>query len=267
MLAFANAKINLGLNLTEKRNDGYHNLETVFYPIKLNDVIEIIDADETSCIIKGINIPGNAEDNICLKAFKTLQQDFNLPNQQIILLKNIPVGAGLGGGSADAAFLIKLVNNKFNLGLSIEEMQNYARVLGADCAFFIENKPTFAFGKGDEFEKIEIDLSSYFMVLVKPEIHVSTAEAYRKVTVKQPETSLKALINLPLSEWKANIVNDFETSVFTKYPEIDEIKTQLYNAGATFALMSGSGSSVFAIFTKEIKLPELEKNNLVFYNL
>jgi len=267
MLAFANAKINLGLNLTEKRNDGYHNLETVFYPIKLNDVVEIIDADETSCIIKGIDIPGSAEDNICLKAFKSLQSDFNLPHQQIILLKNIPVGAGLGGGSADAAFLIKLVNDKFNLGLSIDKMQDYARVLGADCAFFIENKPTFAFGKGDEFKEIKIDLSNYYMVLVKPPIHVSTAEAYSKVNVKQPQTILKELINLPLSEWKANIVNDFETSVFEKYPEIDEIKTKLYAAGATFALMSGSGSSVFAIFEKEVNLPELEEDNLVFYNV
>ena len=267
MLAFANAKINLGLNLTEKRADGYHNLQTVFYPIKLNDVVEIIDAEVTSCIIKGIDIPGDAEDNLCVKAFKALQKDFNLPHQQIILLKNIPVGAGLGGGSADAAFLIKLVNDKFKLRLTIEKMQDYARVLGADCAFFIENKPTFAFGKGDEFEEIDIDLSNHFMVLVKPPVHVSTAEAYSKVKVKQPNTSLKELINLPLSEWKANIVNDFETSVFEKYPEIDEIKTKLYAAGATFALMSGSGSSVFGIFEKEISLPELERNNLVFYNI
>lgn len=267
MLAFANAKINLGLNIIEKRNDGYHNLETVFYSIKLYDVVELIDADETSCLIKGIDVPGSTEDNICLKAFKTLQKDFNLPHQQIILLKNIPVGAGLGGGSADAAFLIKLVNDKFNLGLSVLQMQNYAKVLGADCAFFIENKPTFAFGKGDEFDAINLDLSKYFMVLVKPSIHVSTADAYSKVKVKRPSISLKELIHLPLSDWKANMVNDFEASVFKKYPEIDEIKTQLYAAGATFALMSGSGSSVFAIFEKEVKLPELEKNNLVFYNI
>lgn len=267
MLAFANAKINIGLNITEKRSDGYHNLETVFYSIKLYDVIELIDANVTSCVIKGIEIPGNTIDNICLKAFKALQSDFNLPNQQIVLLKNIPVGAGLGGGSADAAFLIKLVNEKFNLGLSVNQMQNYARILGADCAFFIENKPTFAFGKGDEFEALNIDLSRYFIVLVKPAIHVSTAEAYGKVQVKQPSASLKELIYLPLTDWKANIVNDFEPSVFEKYPEIEEIKTQLYAAGATFALMSGSGSSVFAIFEKEIKLPELEKDNLVFYGI
>jgi 4-diphosphocytidyl-2-C-methyl-D-erythritol kinase len=267
MLSFANAKINLGLFLTEKRADGYHNLQTVFYPVKLYDVVELIDAETTECIIKGIDIPGNADDNICLKAFKTLQKEFDLPSQQIILLKNIPVGAGLGGGSADAAFVIKLVNDKFNLELSVEKMQDYARVLGADCAFFIENKPAYAFAKGDEFEDLELDLSNHFMVLVKPPIHVSTAEAYSKVKVKQPATSLKELIHLPLSQWKANIVNDFEVSVFEKYPEIDEIKTQLYAAGATFALMSGSGSSVYAIFEKPVKLPELEKDNLVFYNI
>jgi len=267
MLSFANAKINLGLFLTEKRTDGYHNLQTVFYPVKLYDVVELIDSETTECIIKGIEIPGNADDNICLKAFKTLQKDFDLPHQQIVLLKNIPVGAGLGGGSADAAFLIKLVNDKFNLGLSIEKMQDYARVLGADCAFFIENKPAYAFAKGDEFEDLQVDLSNHFMVLVKPQIHVSTAEAYSKVKVKEPATSLKDLIHLPLSDWKANILNDFEVSVFEKYPEIDEIKTKLYAAGATFALMSGSGSSVYAIFEKPFKLSELEKDNLVFYNI
>lgn len=267
MLTFANAKINLGLLLTEKRADGYHNLQTVFYPVKLYDVVELIDAEQTSCVIKGITIPGDAEDNICLKAFKTLQADFKLPNQQLILFKNIPVGAGLGGGSADAAFLIKLVNEKFKLGLSIEQLQDYARALGADCAFFIANKPTYAYAKGDEFEEIALDLSAYFMVLVKPPVHVSTAVAYQQVKVKQPSTSLKDLIHLPLNEWKGKVLNDFETSVFEKYPQIDEIKTKLYAAGATFALMSGSGSSVFGIFEKPVQLPELEKENMIFYDV
>ena len=267
MLAFANAKINLGLFLTEKRADGYHNLQTVFYPVKLHDAIELIDAIETSCTIKGIDIPGSSADNICLKAFKNLQADFNLPNQHIVLLKNIPVGAGLGGGSADAAFLITLVNEKFNLGLSVAQMQDYARALGADCAFFITNEPVYAFAKGDEFESIEVDLSAYFIVLVKPSVHVSTATAYQHAKVEQPKTSLKELIKLPLDDWKGNIVNDFEKSVFMAYPEIDEIKTKLYAAGATFALMSGSGSSVYAIFDKPVQLPALEKDNLVFYGI
>lgn len=265
MLTFANAKINLGLFLTEKRDDGYHNLQTVFYPIKIHDVVELVDADETSILIKGIDIPGDATENICLKAFKTLQADFNLPHQQIVLLKNIPVGAGLGGGSSDAAFLVKLVNQKFKLDLSDAQMESYVRPLGADCAFFIKNKPTYAFAKGDEFEELDIDLSAYYLVLVKPSVHVSTAQAYSKVKVKQPSTSLKDLIHLPLDDWQAQILNDFEPSVFENYPQIENIKTKLYLAGAKFALMSGSGSSVFAIFDKEIKLPDLEKDNLVFY--
>lgn len=267
MLTFANAKINLGLFLTEKRADGYHNLQTVFYPIKINDVVELVDAEETSMLVKGIDIPGGATDNICLKAFKTLQNDFNLPHQQIVLLKNIPVGAGLGGGSSDAAFLVKLVNQKFELNLSNEQMKAYVRPLGADCAFFIKNKSTYAFAKGDEFEELSLDLSAYYLVLVKPPVHVSTAEAYSKVNVKQPSSSLKDLIHLPLQDWQAHIFNDFEPSVFAKYPQIDEIKTKLYQAGATFALMSGSGSSVFAIFEKEVRLPELEEDNLVFYGV
>lgn len=267
MLILANAKINLGLFLTEKRADGYHNLQTVFYPIKIHDVVELVDAEETSMLIKGIDIPGDASDNICLKAFQTLQQDFNLPHQQIILLKNIPVGAGLGGGSADAAFLIKLTNKKFELGLTDEQMEAYARLLGADCAFFIKNRPTYAFAKGDEFEDLSVDLSAYYLVLVKPPVHVSTAQAYSNINIKVPSTSLKDLIHLPLQDWQAHIFNDFEPSVFAKYPEIDEIKTKLYQAGAKFVLMSGSGSSVFAIFEKEVKLPDLEKENLVFYDV
>ncbi len=267
MLTFANAKINLGLNLIEKRPDGYHNLETIFYPIQLRDVVELVDANETSCITKGVEIPGQNKDNICLTAFRQLQIDFDLPDQQIVLLKNIPVGAGLGGGSADAAFLIKLVNDKFNIGLSIAQMQGYARTLGADCAFFIENKPVFAFAKGDEFEELEIKLSNYYIVLVKPPVHASTALAYADVNVKEPSISLKKLIHLPLKEWRTTIFNDFEPSVFAKYPEIDEIKTKLYAAGATFALMSGSGSSVFGIFEQPVQLPGLEEDNLVFYNV
>jgi len=267
MLSFPNAKINLGLNIIEKRPDGYHNLETIFYPIHIKDAIEIVDAKETSCQIHGIDIPGNAEDNLCLKAYNLIKRDFDLPAQQINLLKNIPVGAGLGGGSADSAFIIKLLNDKFNLGLSTTKMEEYARQLGADCAFFIGNKPVYAFNKGDEFEKCEIDLSAYFKVLVKPPVHVSTADAYAHVKPQKPLQSLKEIIHLPPTTWKNKVINDFELSVFAKYPQIHQIKTSLYDAGATFALMSGSGSSVFALFNQEIKLPGLEKNNRVFYNI
>jgi 4-diphosphocytidyl-2-C-methyl-D-erythritol kinase len=267
MLAFANAKINLGLNITEKRPDGYHNIETVFYPVKLNDVVEITDALETTCVVKGIDVPGNAKDNLCLKAFNTLKKDFDLPSQQITLLKHIPVGAGLGGGSSDAAHLIKLVNDKFLLGLSAAQMQGYARPLGADCAFFIENRPVYAFGKGDEFSTIAIDLSNYYLVLVKPPVHVSTAGAYAGIMPVIPSRSVKDLIHLPVKDWRSNLENDFELPVFSKYPDIEQIKAKLYQSGALFSLMSGSGSCVYAIFDHQVSLPELEKNNKVFYNV
>lgn len=267
MLAFANAKINLGLYVTEKRPDGYHNLETVFYPVKINDVIEITDAGETTCQIKGIDIPGSTTDNICLKAFDLLKKDFDLPAQQITLLKNIPVGAGLGGGSSDAAFLIKLLNDKFQLGLNTHQMEDYARQLGADCAFFINNRPVFAEGKGDEFSEVDVDLSGYKIILVKPPVHVSTADAYSGIVPHRSSKSLKDLIQLPLKDWKSNLKNDFEDTVFLKYPEIATVKQALYHEGAIFAAMSGSGSSVFAIFEDQVKLPELEKDNKVFYNI
>ena len=267
MLAFANAKINLGLHVTAKRADGYHDLETVFYPLKIYDVIEVTDADTTSCHILGVDIPGNPEDNLCMKAYQVLKDDYDLPPQQITLLKNIPVGAGLGGGSADAAFLVKLVNDKFKLGLSDEQMENYVKPLGADCAFFIKNKPVLATGKGDEFALLQLDLSKYYFVLVKPEVHVSTADAYRGIIPKVATTSLKDLIHLPLKEWKSTIINDFEDPVFQKNPQIAEIKSSLYEKGALFALMSGSGSSVFAMFESRVSLKELEVNNKVFYDV
>ncbi|HMI04374.1 MAG TPA: 4-(cytidine 5'-diphospho)-2-C-methyl-D-erythritol kinase [Pedobacter sp.] len=267
MLAFANAKINLGLHVTEKRPDGYHNLETVFYPVKIYDVVELTDADQNGCEVKGTDIPGDTRDNICFKAFETLQQDFALPPQKITLLKNIPVGAGLGGGSSDAAFLIKLVNDKFGLGLSVSQMEDYARPLGADCAFFIQNKPVYAFGRGDQFAPLDIDLSNYYLVLVKPPVHVSTAAAYLGITPSIPSTSLKDLIHLPLENWKTGLKNDFEGPVFMKYPETEQIKTRLYNAGAMYAAMSGSGSSVFGIFRSPVRLTGLEKDNQVFYGV
>jgi len=267
MISFPNAKINLGLNITEKRADGYHNLETVFYPINIKDAVEITDAETVSCKIHGIDIPGDANDNLCVKAYHLIKNDFDIPAQEINLLKNIPVGAGLGGGSADCAFVIKLINEKFGLKMPVSQMEAYARQLGADCAFFIENKPVYAFNKGDEFEKCEIDLSAWFKVLVKPPVHVSTADAYALVKPQKPLQSLKEIIHLPPTTWKNKVINDFESSVFAKYPQIRQIKTSLYDAGATFALMSGSGSSVFAIFPDAVKLPELEQDNVVFYDI
>ncbi len=265
MLAFANCKINLGLNITARRADGYHELETIFYPVKLYDVVELNAAEHTSCHIRGLDIPGNGEDNLCLKAFHLLQKEFNLPEQQITLLKNIPIGAGLGGGSSDAAFLLKLINSKFDLGITETELEQYAGTLGADCPFFIKNKAVYAAGIGDEFAAVNVDLSAYQITIVKPPVHISTAEAYGAVRPAVPPISLKDVINLPVSEWKGKVKNDFESPVFQKYPEIAQIKQMLYDSGATFALMSGSGSSVFGIFENKVRLPALEQNNIVFY--
>jgi 4-diphosphocytidyl-2-C-methyl-D-erythritol kinase len=265
MITFPNAKINIGLNITERRPDGYHNLETVFYPIKINDALEIIESDKLSFQSSGIEIPGRVEDNLCVQGYHLLKKDYDIPPVTIHLHKHIPIGAGLGGGSADAAFFIKLVNEKFELGMSIAQMQDYARVLGADCAFFIENKPVFAFEKGDEFESIRLDLSAYKIVLVMPPVQVSTAEAYRGVKPAPVKESLIELINLPINQWKKHIKNDFEESIFKNHVEIRGVKAALYEAGALYASMSGSGSSVFGIFETQPDLGFLEPTNTVFY--
>lgn len=267
MLAFANAKFNVGLNIIEKRPDGYHNLETVFVPLKLYDVVEIVDAPATDIHIHGMDIPGSEKDNLCLRAFDLLAADYHLAPQQIHLLKQIPIGAGLGGGSADAAFVLKLLNDKFTLGLTVSQLESYASRLGADCAFFIQNTPAFASGIGELLEPVPLDLSHYFTVLVKPAIHVSTATAYSKVVPKRPAASLKDLIQLPVEQWRAHIKNDFEESVFAVYPKIEKIKLDLYGAGALFALMSGSGSSVVGVFEAAVDLKDLEANHQVFYNV
>jgi 4-diphosphocytidyl-2-C-methyl-D-erythritol kinase len=265
MINFPNAKINIGLNVINRRDDGYHNLETIFYPIKIKDVLEVIEENELSFEPAGIEIPGRMEDNLCVKGYHLLKKDFDLPPVKIFLYKHIPIGAGLGGGSADAAFFIRLMNQKFGLGLNDEQMICYARQLGADCAFFIKNEPVFATGIGDELEQVGLDLSDYKIALVMPPVHVSTGEAYRGVRPETPQKSLKELIQLPVAEWKNHVKNDFELSVFKNHPMIRGVKAALYEAGAIYASMSGSGASVFGIFEKKPDLEELGKTNQLFY--
>jgi len=268
MIVFPNAKINIGLNITARRPDGYHDLETVFYPVKIKDALEVIEAAELSFESSGLEIPGDDNDNLCIKGYHLLKRDFEkLPPVKIHLHKNIPIGAGLGGGSADAAFFIKLMNEKFALGLSVDEMMDYARVLGADCAFFIENKPVFAFEKGDEFEPIKLDLSAYEIVLVMPDAHVSTADAYRGVKPAPVKESLYELIKTPIDDWKRHIKNDFEGHIFRDNPVIRGVKAELYEHGALYASMSGSGASVFGIFETTPDLKNLEQTCQVFYNV
>jgi len=251
MIIFPNAKINIGLNVISRRDDGYHNLETIFYPLGIKDVLEVIEADELSFESAGLAIPGRVEHNLCLKGYHLLKKDFDLPPVKIFLYKHIPIGAGLGGGSADGAFFIRLLNEKFGLGLTVKQMITYARQLGADCAFFIENTPAFATGIGDELEPMSLDLSNYKIGLVMPPVHVSTGEAYRGVKPSYPDHSLKDLIRLPVTEWKSHIKNDFEESVFKNHPAIRGAKAALYQAGAIYAGMSGSGASVFGIFEEK----------------
>ena len=257
MITYPNAKINLGLNIVEKRPDGYHNLETVFYPIPLQDALEVTkleDEKEYKLKISGMPIEGEPENNLVVKAYHLLKKDFpDMAPINIHMYKHIPTGAGLGGGSSDAAFMIKLLNEKFGLNLSTERMEEYAATLGADCAFFIQNKPVFASGIGNVFESINLSLKGYYLVLVKPEIFVSTKEAYANIQPMHPSQSLKEIIRMPVETWRATMKNDFEESVFQKYPEIAAIKDKLYDMGAIYASMSGSGSSVFGIFREQVE--------------
>lgn len=260
MLCFPNAKINIGLNIIEKRPDGFHNIETIFYPIPFYDGLEIADSNNENNFTfssSGIPININDKDNIVCKAFELLRVSYNIPPTNIHLHKNIPFGAGLGGGSSDAAFMIKMLNEQYKLRIPSNSMENLAAQLGSDCPFFIDNKPIFAEGKGDIFSEADIKLSGYHILLVKPNIHISTPEAYSNVTPSCPNKSLKELIRNPIENWKHLIFNDFENSIFPNHPELEEIKNKLYNMGAIYASMSGSGSSIFGIFRDEPKCPKI----------
>ena len=253
-----NAKINLGLNIVEKRPDGYHNLETIFYPINLQDALEVTRREnndkEYTLHISGSPLEGEPEDNLVVQAYKLLKKDYpGLLPVDIHMYKHIPAGAGLGGGSSDAACMIKLLNDKFSLGLSTERMEEYAVKLGADCAFFIRNKPVFATGIGNLFEPVELSLKGYHIILIKPDIFVSTRDAFAEIKPVRPAVSLKEIVKQPMETWKNSMKNDFEDSVFKKFPEIAAIKDELYDLGAVYAAMSGSGSSVYGIFKAPIE--------------
>jgi len=254
MIAFPNAKINLGLKVLQKRPDGFHNLETIFYPVGLSDVLEIIPAKDGvfSFAATGLSIPGDPKENLCIKAFHLLFSIFQLPPVKIHLHKVIPIGAGLGGGSSDGAFAIKLLNDIFSLGLSDDQMMDHARNLGSDCAFFIVNKCAFAFEKGDRFEFLDLDLSEYRIEIKTPEIYINTGEAYSmtdpRADSRTHDFPLKEMINKPIVDWKENLINDFEKPVFKKYPELSRIKQDFYERGALYASLSGSGSSIYGIF-------------------
>lgn len=262
MITFPNAKINLGLNITEKRPDGYHNLETIFYPIPLEDALEACPRKEGpgcySLSQSGLSIEGDAENNLVVKAYKLLDETYHLPPVDIYLHKHIPSGAGLGGGSADAAFMLKLLNRMYRLNLTDDQLEAYAARLGADCAFFVRNQPTYAEGIGNIFSPVELSLTGWQLLLVKPDIFVSTRDAFARIRPRHPERNLRDLINQPVESWKDSIINDFEESVFPQFPAIGAIKTELYHLGAVYASMSGSGSSVYGLFAPDAVLPDVD---------
>jgi 4-diphosphocytidyl-2-C-methyl-D-erythritol kinase len=248
MIAFPNAKINLGLHITEKRQDGFHNLETVFLPIKWSDVLEFAEADELCFTSSGIQLDGLPESNLVMKAYQLLKKDFDLPPLKIHLHKQIPFGAGLGGGSSDAAFMLRLLNQTFDLNLSLQRLLEYAAILGSDCPFFIRNEPVYATGRGEIMWPVEVRLNDMFILLVKPPVEVSTAKAFQFVVPQKPDFSLPDLLQLPVEKWRGQVINQFESSVFQQYPAIGKLHSLLYELGAVYASMSGSGSCVFGLF-------------------
>ena len=265
MIAFPNCKINLGLHIVAKRADGYHDLETVFYPLPFYDVLEIIQSSaiekDPKLTVSGLKLETGSAANLCVRAYQLLKKDFpDLPLVEIFLHKNIPIGAGLGGGSADAALMLSLLNQKFSLGIGEDQLLNYALQLGSDCPFFVVNKPCFATGRGEQVEPVDLNLSPCALVLVNPRIHIETKWAFAQIKSTFPRQNLRSIISHPVYEWKHSLQNDFEQPVFSAHPEIAAIKNKLYETGALYAAMSGSGSSVFAIFNR----PWLRKNQDVF---
>lgn len=252
MLCFPNCKINLGLNIIGKREDGYHNLETIFLPIPFTDILEIVISENKIAELAITGLPVNTENNLCLKAYNLLQKDFrDLPPVKIHLHKAIPLGAGLGGGSSDAAFTLQLLNEKCKLNLNTEQLIDYALQLGSDCPFFIINKPCFATGRGEILETVNINLSDYKILIINPGIHIDTQWAFSKIIPHKPNYAINEIIKQPIETWKDQLQNDFEIPVFAEYPEIGKIKNDLYQQGAMYASLSGSGSSVYGLFAKE----------------
>jgi len=259
MIAFANAKINLGLYVTERRPDGYHNLESIFLPVSLCDVVEAVRNDEEGIRFstQGRAIDGDVETNLCVKAYRLLSREFQLGGVEATMLKHIPIGAGLGGGSSDGAHMLKILNTLFELNLSAEQLKLFASQLGSDCPFFIENTPCFVHGRGELLEPVNVSMRGQHVVIIHPGIHVSTAEAYRGIKPKPAPFDLRSIHELPKSQWQQKVTNDFEDSVCVQHPSIAQLIQQLLQQGAWYARMSGSGSAVFAFFDEPVELKNI----------
>jgi 4-diphosphocytidyl-2-C-methyl-D-erythritol kinase len=251
MISFPHAKLNLGLSIVSKRPDGFHNLETIFYPLPVRDILEVVPSEKTRIIHTGLDIPGNIDDNLVPRAYFLLEKDYpQISPLEIHLHKTIPVGAGLGGGSSDAAGILLLINGFFDLGISRESLASYALELGSDCPFFMQSAPCFASGRGEILEPLPLDLSGYSVLLIHPDIQIETAWAFSKIKPSSPEYDLKESIMQPIQNWDKIIQNDFEAPVFGTFPALKKIKDQLYAAGALYASMTGSGSTIYGIFNK-----------------
>jgi 4-diphosphocytidyl-2-C-methyl-D-erythritol kinase len=252
MIVFPNAKINIGLSVTERRKDGYHNLETIFFPVSVCDALEIIESNQPNFYTSGLPVAGDGRSNLVWKAYELIRTRFpkKIRPVEIHLHKNIPMGAGMGGGSADAAFMLMLLNEYFELKLSQQQLLEFALVLGSDCPFFIINEPAFASGRGELLAPLKLDLQDYNIQVICPHIHISTAQAFSGIVPKAATFDLKKIATLPVEAWQSKIFNDFEHSVFNVHPTLRSIKNQLYEAGALYASMSGTGSSIYGIFLK-----------------
>ena len=252
MIVKPNCKINLGLNIVRKRIDGYHDIETVFYPVGICDSIEINPSDDGMFHFSssGLKIPGDPATNLCVQAYNLMKEHFNVPPVTIHLQKNIPMGSGLGGGSSDGAYTLKALNELIKPRLTSEHLKAFASRLGSDCTFFVDNKPAFAKGRGELLSTVSVPLPGLYLLIVIPQVHVNTIEAYSLIQPARPVTSIKETINLPVSQWKGRMINDFEDVVIRKYPLIGQIKELLYENGAVYASMSGSGSAVYGLFNE-----------------
>ncbi len=268
MIVYPNAKINIGLRILNKRSDGFHNIESIFYPVKWFDALELLPAhgkeNQISMTTTGIEIPGNMDENLCIKAYHLINSNYALPALKVHLHKQIPIGAGLGGGSADAAFFIKALNEVTDINLSFGEMHHYAKQLGSDCSFFINNRPALALQKGEELEPVSLRLAGCYICIVYPGIHISTKEAYAKIIPAEQKYPLEELASNPIEQWKDTISNDFEKALLPAYPVIVELKEKLYANGAVYAAMSGSGSAVYGIFKEKAFLKDIFRDHIVF---
>ncbi|MCE2733732.1 MAG: 4-(cytidine 5'-diphospho)-2-C-methyl-D-erythritol kinase [Cyclobacteriaceae bacterium] len=265
MVVFPHCKINLGLHVLYKRADGYHELDTCFYPITFHDLLEVLPAKNFSVTLTGLSIPGNKTDNICVMAYRLLQQEYQLPNISIHLHKEVPIGAGLGGGSSDGVFTLKALNTIFNLGITPEKMLHYASQLGSDCAFFCQDNPMIGRGRGELLSPVSVSLKHFYLILLKPPIHISTKTAFAGLKPKERKVSIEKIVTqVPVDKWKDHLSNDFEESIFKLYPEIEACKTKLYDHGAVYASMTGSGAGVYGLFNNETDVVKFQDKNLIW---